>query len=251
MRLLSNIYEHESTLKPHESTLYSLEAFFEARVHMYKAVYYHRTTRSVNRMIQLILEKSDKELGLTDFSLKRLEESYLPLDDYYVFGSLARVAKTEEKVGEETEQAIELYRRLNTRNILRVAWPPMREIPAKFELSEKMVMSAEQQIRKDVCRKNKWEKPPEDFTVLIDYPELVYIKLNPYMMRVGLNLLTGVKQPFSERPLRELSPIYRVLIDEEESKRFVRVYTFDKFRADVRKVAKAYFVDEAKRFISA
>jgi HD superfamily phosphohydrolase len=59
------------------SALYSFESMLISRYEMFKAVYFHKTVRSAEVMLLHSMALADKEMGLTDASLK----NYLDLTD--------------------------------------------------------------------------------------------------------------------------------------------------------------------------
>jgi len=90
-RLIYTMDVLDSNLAVDLTALPTLEAFVIARIEAFRAVYFHRTIRAYQIMLERALAKANEDLGFADI---RSEREYLDLDDYSMWTMLRRCRKS-------------------------------------------------------------------------------------------------------------------------------------------------------------
>ncbi len=153
--------------------LYALEAFLLARFEMFKAVYYHKTVRSAELMLANAISLAADYLNIRDV---KEPEDYIKMDDVYVISKLRGIRKEEAGKNEKLRKALEIYRKFELRDLLKVAYEKV--IQTKNELIAKILTRSgvREGIESEIAEKAGVDK---DF-VIIDTPTLPSV---PYMPR--------------------------------------------------------------------
>jgi len=258
-RLILSMRKYRYDIIPHERACYTIVAFIEARIHMFEAVYYHRTARAADRMLGCILyylKRSDTYKDILNFDLRDLTATYLPLTDHFIDAlleqevrrynikySIERLREKRAKIRDENlYKALLFFIRLRNRDLLKVAWPLTYELPAEISLSPKemVIPTLKEKIRQKTLKKLKLKHEPDDLLIIIDSPEFVPIKRVPYRyteMGPELKLLTNCGELI---PLKKVSPIAERIV-EMSYRQFVRVYTFKEYRKSVYEATEEVF----------
>jgi len=201
----------------------TLETFLLARLESFRAIYFHRAARAVQIMMLKALEQARDEL---DIEKIKTPETYLTLDDYYVWSILKRCKKSR-GIMQDIEQ----------RRLLKCAYE--RTFFAKDELFTSVLTNeaVRKQIEDEIAVKAKVSS--ED--VSIDVPSLpsvpyhYAIEIEPMDIPVFSKTKSGEK--ISQR-LTELSKVVDVL---KVFMNVIRVYTKESYRNDVMKAAENVF----------
>lgn len=201
----------------------TLETFLLARLESFRAIYFHRAARAVQIMMLKALEQARDEL---DIEKIKTPETYLTLDDYYVWSILKRCKKSR-GIMQDIEQ----------RRLLKCAYE--RTFFAKDELFASVLTNeaVRKQIEDEIAAKARVSS--ED--VSIDVPSLpsvpyhYAIQIEPMDIPVFSKTKSGEK--ISQR-LTELSKVVDVL---KVFMNVIRVYTKESYRNDVMKAAEKVF----------
>ena len=201
----------------------TLETFLLARLESFRAIYFHRAARAVQIMMLKALEQARDEL---DIEKIKTPETYLTLDDYYVWSILKR-CKRSRGIMQDIEQ----------RRLLKCAYE--RTFFAKDELFASVLTNeaVRKQIEDEIAAKARVSS--ED--VSIDVPSLpsvpyhYAIEIEPMDIPVFSKTKSGEK--ISQR-LTELSKVVDVL---KVFMNVIRVYTKESYRNDVMKAAEKVF----------
>ena len=201
----------------------TLETFLLARLESFRAIYFHRAARAVQIMMLKALEQARDEL---DIEKIKTPETYLTLDDYYVWSILKRCKKSR-GIMHDIEQ----------RRLLKCAYE--RTFFAKDELFASVLTNeaVRKQIEDEIAAKARVSS--ED--VSIDVPSLpsvpyhYAIEIEPMDIPVFSKTKSGEK--ISQR-LTELSKVVDVL---KVFMNVIRVYTKESYRNDVMKAAENVF----------
>ena len=201
----------------------TLETFLLARLESFRAIYFHRAARAVQIMMLKALEQARDEL---DIEKIKTPETYLTLDDYYVWSILKRCKKSR-GIMQDIEQ----------RRLLKCAYE--RTFFAKDELFASVLTNeaVRKQIEDEIAAKARVSS--ED--VSIDVPSLpsvpyhYAIEIEPMDIPVFSKTKSGEK--ISQR-LTELSKVVDVL---KVFMNVIRVYTKESYRNDVMKAAENVF----------
>ncbi len=90
-RLIYTMDILDSNLAVDLTALPTLEAFIIARIEAFRAVYFHRTIRAYQIMLERALVKANEEMGFADI---KSEKDYLDLDDYTMWTRLRECRKS-------------------------------------------------------------------------------------------------------------------------------------------------------------
>ncbi|TFF89411.1 MAG: HD domain-containing protein [Promethearchaeota archaeon] len=204
------------------SALSTLEAFLLARFESFKSIYFHKTSRAVQIMLDEALRKVDKE---TNFLTLEEPEDYLKWDDYTMWCFLL-----ENKVSKK------IIENLNRRKLLKVAYEKITHVKEEVISSILTKFSVRKKIEDEIA---EMAGPEVDVSeVWIDVPTLPTV---PYSHSVNLEPMEipvfskdkdGIVK---KKRITEISDIIRVL---KGFLNIVRVYTTEKNRENVSKSAE-------------
>jgi len=212
-RLIRSFYVNGDKALIGTNSLYSLESFLMARFQMFRAVYYHKTVRAADLMLERAMYEFWEYVGLTSFD----PQSYLDLDDYSAFSALGKAASEKpESLGAR------LFKGLLNRDLLKVAY-------------EKPIIGGREAIvhrPQDLEEEIASEAEVKQGEVFVDTPSLPIIPLSQSMR--------GEIEVWDEKtnqavPLSSLSKISGSLTGYYEA---LRVYTFRENREKVNAAAK-------------
>lgn len=179
--------------------LQAAESYVLGLFHLYRAVYFHKTTRSAEKMLsaivlrigQLIEEEKLKETGLDDLNplVRFLQaeklETYMALDDFVIWGSLGRIAVAKDPI------LAELAQRLLNRNLYKAI-----DVSAHVESHGGEAALADFRGKLATAKKEKAFGP---FDIFEDTP---------------------VRNPYKRRGLDTPEALLKVLIRQADGKKF-------------------------------
>ena len=109
-----------------EKAFYTYESFVLSRIHLYRALYFHKTSRCMDTMVKFILETTNSEVKWSNYAenLKEteeyledadyeFEENYLKLDDHYFTTKIRDLIK-EGNLNQNVENMIQLFLKRKT-----------------------------------------------------------------------------------------------------------------------------------------
>ncbi len=205
------------------SALATLEAFLLARYESFKSIYFHKTSRAVQLMLEQALDAAREELSLTRFDTP---DEYLQWDDYSMWTAL-RNSNTSSSIIKDLER----------RKLIKVAYEQtshMRDEMIPAILTRQKVRN---QIKNEIAEQAKID--PEylwiDVPTLPSVPYHHSLSLEPMEIPMFIKDSKGEKFP---RRMEQVSEIIRVL---KGFLNIVRVYTTDDYRNIVTKASEKVF----------
>ncbi|MEM2811201.1 MAG: HD domain-containing protein [Candidatus Korarchaeum sp.] len=208
-RIASNAVEVNGDLVINVRALEAVESLFMARLLSYKTIYYHKTSRGVQLMLEMGMRSISDRLCLGD--IRKEPNSFLELDDYRVW----ELMRSDERSRWITE-------RLMKRSILKVAWERHGVSLNKEKVSEVRARIAEL-------------SGVEEGDIIIDAPVIEFVSGDLPRVLSEMGLLE----------LSEASPVLRRLLGVNPS--FVRVYTWPELRDKLRERLRNLPEDEVVR----
>jgi HD superfamily phosphohydrolase len=205
------------------SALATLEAFLLARYESFKSIYFHKTSRAVQLMLEQALDAAREELSLTQFDTP---DEYLQWDDYSMWTALRN-----------SNTASSIIKDLERRKLIKVAYEQtshMRDEMVPAILTRQKVRN---QIKNEIAEQAKID--PEylwiDVPTLPSVPYHHSLSLEPMEIPMFIKDSKGDKFP---RRMEQVSEIIRVL---KGFLNIVRVYTTDDYRNIVTKASEKVF----------
>ena len=116
VRIIRSLDVHQGRLALQRSALYSFESMMHSRYQMFKAVYFHKTVRSVEVMLIEALRLAYVQMGLDSLSL----DEYLQLDDDRIISRLVSIG-SEDRPG-RLGHAADLARGYLNRRLLKCVY---------------------------------------------------------------------------------------------------------------------------------
>jgi len=216
-----DIFNHDIAVNM--TALASLEAFLLARYESFKSIYFHKTSRAVQIMLEHAMDKAKDELGLLQYDNV---EDYLKWDDYTTWAALRN-----------SQNAKSIIEDLERRKLIKVAYEQSSQIKNEVFSSILTKNRVRKQIEEEIAEKAKVD--PEfiwiDVPTLPSVPYHHSISLEP--MEIPMFVETPNGEKFSRR-MTEVSDIIRVL---KGFLNIVRVYTTIKYRDSVTEAAETVF----------
>lgn len=219
-RLIYTMDVLDSNLAVDLTALSTLEAFIIVRIEAFRAVYFHRTIRAYQIMLERALVKANEKIGFTDI---RSEQDYLDLDDYSMWTRLR-----------ECKESRDIIDDLERRKLLKCSYEACLFVKDPLATSlltnERIRQKLEEQIAERIGI------DPEH--VILDVPSVpsvpYYHSLNTGPMEIPVFYKTrdGKKIP------QNLSEVSRIIGPLRVFMNIVRVYTDKENRDKVAKSAK-------------
>jgi len=207
----------------------ALEAFLVARYEMFLNVYYHKTVRSVEVMLVRMMTAADRVLSFTSF---KTPEDFIALDDMSLISQLRKLNARE---SDDAAEALRLVNLLDSRVLYKSAFEKVLHTQDRFVSKVLTKKRVRESIQEEIA--STAGVPVED--VIVDVPTLPSVPystdaLNP--MEIGIfETVDGKKVPHN---LSDFSKIGNMMKDYLD---VIRVYTLDKYRSKVGKVARELF----------
>ncbi len=216
-RLIRSFHVDGENVYVSTNSLYALESFLIARFQMFRAVYYHKTVRAADLMLERAIFELWDYLDIDTIDPRNKPESYLDLDDYVLYSKLKSAAESHPNlIGSK------LFFGLTKRNLLKMAY-------------EKRIMGGREAIisrPQDIEAEISSESGLEDGSVFVDTPYLTVIPLSA-SNRIEIDVWDEVYG--RPEPLSNLSSISKSLTGYYEP---LRVYAFKEHRDLVNKAAR-------------
>ena len=222
-RLIYTMDIFEGDLAVEVAALSTLEAFLLARYESFKSIYFHKTSRAVQIMLEQALDNTNEELSLTKYDSP---QDYLKWDDFTMWAAL-RNSKGGGSIIDDLER----------RKLIKVAYEQtshMRNEMVPAILTKNKIRN---QIKDEIAEEAKMD--PE--LLWIDVPTLPSVPYHHSLSLEPMEIPMFVKNSKGEkikRKMTEVSDIIRVL---KGFLNIVRVYTTDPYREAVTKAAESVF----------
>lgn len=209
-----------------------LESMLMGRGLAFEAIYYHKTSRSAQILIDRAINASADDLNL--YEIKDDLDKYISLDDYSMWYLLLR-----------NKNSREYMEMLASRKLLKVAW----EITGIVDQKTRNVMNwlISPKVRSELEEIIAEEANVDKKYVAIDVPSLPNI---PYKHWIGqedrpmeIPILINLDGELKIVPLRKISQFVRAI---EGYFYAIRVYTLDRFRERVREATARIMFENAR-----
>ena len=214
--------------------LQALEAFIIARYEMFKAVYFHRTVRSVEVMLLKAMDYGKDVLNLLSF---KSPEEYLLLDDSWVLVKLRDLSSSlGDKGAENLRLAVKYYTMLESRKLLKCAYEVILHVKDSFMIN----LLTKPHIRHHLEAEIAARANVDPSAVIIDFPTVPSIPYTPRQLEPFDIPVFEIEEDGSKRRRRisdisELVSVLRGYMD------VARIYTFPEHRKAVAQAAKDTF----------
>jgi HD superfamily phosphohydrolase len=230
-RLIEGLNVQDDKLTINSNALYALEQFIIARYEMFKAVYYHRTVRASEAMLDRVLKGFSDEIGFTS-SIST--EEFLKLDDGYLWSKLNEISK-DRIIGDDKRAAFELFSMLKKRTLLKTCY----EI-VKHEADPQGRILENDKVVEALINSISEEAGVDPLYVIIDTPTLPTIPLNP-IKRDNFEIIVYDEKSKKTLNLSKVSPLSNALSQYME---VIRVYSLPNLRQKVSAAASKIFQSE-------
>ncbi|MHA1276620.1 MAG: HD domain-containing protein [Candidatus Helarchaeota archaeon] len=222
-RLIYTMDIFEGDLAVEISALSTLEAFLLARYESFKSIYFHKTSRAVQIMLEQALDVANEELNLTNYDTP---QDYLQWDDFTMWSALRR-----------SKNANSIIHDLERRKLIKVAYEQTSQMRSEMIPAILTKNKIRNQIKTEIAEEAKID--PEflwiDVPTLPSVPYHHSLSLEPMEIPMFFKNSKGEK---IKRRMTEVSDIIRVL---KGFLNIVRVYTINKYRDAVTKAAESVF----------
>ncbi len=199
-RIASNAVEVGGDLAINFRALEAVESLFMARLLSYRTIYYHKTSRGVQLMLEIAMREIIDKLGID--VIREDPSDFLRLDDYSVWELIRR-----------DERSSWIVERLMRRELLKLVWEEQG-----VRLRQDLIDEVKERIS-NLCG-------IEERHIIIDAPKIEF---------VGGELPKIVKDE-GALELSEASPVLKRLLGMDPS--FFRVYTWPEYRKKLREKLK-------------
>lgn len=241
-RLTESLVVYGNSLIPDSSAVDTVIAFWEARFHMFSAVYYHRVARSMEIIIQNMvdhfimeyqhMEKSKRpETVLSNFIEINSVDDYLLLDDFSVISEFNRLKREGYKF-DLSLKFLDMYLKRKPLTLVDEYRPgPVDEKTWKMLTDSKKLKT----LGEDLSKLSK--NVPKHF-IFVDAPPEVQIKVNPVFGRFLRDIEVYDKKLQKTRSIEEFDP---KTVDALSTLRgVIRIYTLDEYSTDVKRAYNEY-----------
>ncbi len=221
IRMIHSLDVYKNSLALEKSALYSFESMMHSRYQMFKAVYFHKTVRSVEVMLLESIKLAYKEIGLDSLTL----EDYVTLTDDIIMSRLLSIKSKNPQL----QRARHLAHNYQNRKLFKCVYE---------QLSKKSYTSSHADIRAKIAKESRIV--PSD--VFVDSSVTPSIPLSPskqesqYIILISHENVKSCAQrlPISEIPLvSAMSGFMNIL----------RIYTSQKNRKKVEIAARRILGD--------
>ena len=209
----------------------ALEAFLVARYEMFLNVYYHKTVRSVEVMLVKLINAADSVLHLTSF---KTPEEFLLLDDMSLVSMMRGIDPTESDYAKEAAAMMSL---LDSRVLYKSAFEKVLHTQDRFVSK----VLTKRKVRESIEEEIASIAGVENHEVIVDVPTLPSVPYNPHQlnpMEIAIfEIVDGKKVSHNLSDYSNIAEMMKGYLD------VIRVYTFDKNRAEVGRAAREVFQD--------
>ncbi|UCD73239.1 MAG: HD domain-containing protein [Candidatus Bathyarchaeota archaeon] len=224
-RLIYTMNVLDSNLAVDLTALPTLEAFIIARIGAFRAVYFHRTVRAYQIMMERALRAANEELGFAD--TKSIQD-YLDLDDYSMWIKLKECPKSRN-----------IMKDLERRKLLKCSFEGSFFAKDPLAISLLTNESIRQRLEEQIAEKTKIE--PEKVT--LDVPSVPSVPYYHSLSTEPMDIPVFYKTRDGKRIPKKLSEVSRIIEPLQVFMNIVRVYTDEEHRERVAKSAREVLSD--------
>jgi len=219
-RLIYTMDVLNSNLAVDLTALPTLEGFVIARIGAFRAIYFHRTVRAYQIMLERALMRANEELGFADI---RSERDYLDLDDYSMWIKL-----------KECRESRDIIKDLERRKLLKCSFEGC------FFAKDPLATSL---LTKETIRQRLEEQIADDAgldteQVILDVPSVPSVPYYHSLSTEPMEIPVFYKTREGRRIPKRLSEVSRIIEPLRVFMNIVRVYTNEKNREKVAKSAR-------------
>jgi len=224
-RIVNNLNIYDNQLCVEEKAKQVLESMILGRVLAFEAIYYHKTSRAAQILIDRAVNAAAEELNL--FEIKDDIEKYLELDDYIMWSML-----------KNNRCSREYMEMLESRNLLKVVWEVKGTVDEKTKKVVNLLMTPK--FRENLENLIAEEAGIEAKYIAIDLPSLPNIPYRHWVESEPMKIPILIRE-YDKESLISLDEISRFVKSVEGFFYAIRVYTVEKYREIVRKATLKTF----------
>jgi len=207
----------------------ALEAFLVARYEMFLNVYYHKTVRSVEVMLVKLINAADNVLHLTSF---KTPDEFLLLDDMSLVSMVREIDPSE---SEDAKEASYMMNLLDSRVLYKSVFEKVLHTGDRFVSK----VFTKKKVRESIEEEIASIAGIENHEVIVDVPTLPSVPYNPHQldpMEIAIfETIDGKKVSHNLSDYSNIAEMMKGYLD------VIRVYTFEKNRAEVGRAAREVF----------
>jgi len=207
----------------------ALEAFLVARYEMFLNVYYHKTVRSVEVMLVKLINAADNVLNLTSF---KTPDEFLLLDDMSLVSMVREIDPSE---SEDAKEAAHMMDLLDSRILYKSVFEKVLHTGDRFVSK----VFTKKKVRESIEEEIASIAGIENYEVIVDVPTLPSVPYNPHQLDpMEIAIFETIDGKKVSRNLSDYSNIAQMMKGYLD---VIRVYTFEKNRAEVGRAAREVF----------
>ena len=222
-RLIYTMDIFNGDLAVNVAALSTLEAFLLARYESFKSIYFHKTSRAVQIMLEQALDKAKDELGLIDFDTP---QDYLKWDDNTTWAAL-----------HNSKNANSIIQDIERRKLIKVAYEQTSHMKNGMVPSILTKNTIRKQIEDEIAEEIKID--PE--FIWIDVPTLPSVPYHHSISLEPMEIPMFIKNQKGEKIARRMTEVSEIIRVLKGFLNIVRVYTTDEYRDIVTKAAEKVF----------
>jgi hypothetical protein len=219
-RLIYTMGVIDGNLAVNITALPTLEAFLLARLQSFRTIYFHRTVRAIQIMLEKSLEKANDELHF--ISLKSPDD-FLELDDYTTWTLLKKCDKSKA-----------IIEKLERRKILKCAYERVVFTPDDFTTSIFVNESVRLKLEEEISQRAGIDRE----SVIVDVPSLPSVPYR-YPLRPSIPVFSLSKD--GRKVPQRAEDLSKIIESLQAFMNILRVYTEEEFREKVSKVVRDIF----------
>lgn len=231
-RLIYTIDIFEGDLAVDISALATLEAFLLARYESFKSIYFHKTSRAVQIMLEQALDNAKDELALIQYDTP---QDYLKWDDYSAWTALRN-----------SKSAGDIISKIENRKFLKVAYEQTSHIRSEMVPAILTKNKIRKQIEEEIAEQAKVS--PE--LIWIDVPTLPSVPYHHSMVLEPMEIPMFIKNQKGEKIARRMTEVSEIIRVLKGFLNIVRVYTTSENRETVTKASEKVFGEPSSARIS-
>ncbi|NVM28300.1 MAG: HD domain-containing protein [Candidatus Helarchaeota archaeon] len=222
-RLIYTMDVFEGDLAVNLSALSTLEAFLLARYESFKSIYFHKTSRAVQIMLEQALDKAKDELSLIQYDNPL---DYLKWDDYSTWTALRN-----------SKSASSIINNIERRKLIKVAYEQTSHM--KNEMVPAIL--TKNKIRKQIEEEIAEETNIDPEVIWIDVPTLPSVPYHHSISLEPMEIPMFVKNTKGEKIAQRMTDVSEIIRVLKGFLNIVRVYTTEEYREVVTKAAEKVF----------
>jgi len=218
-RLIYTMDVLDSNLAIDLTALPTLEAFVIARIGAFRSIYFHRTVRAFQIMLEKALEIANEEIGFVNDE----SEEYLDLDDYSMWIKLR-----------ECQRSRDMIKNLERRKLLKCSFEGYSFAKDPFTTSLLTNEPVRQRLEEQIADRADLEEEE----VTLDVPSVPSVPYYHSLSTEPMEIPVFHKMKDGKRIPKKLSEVSRIIEPLRVFMNIVRVYTEERNREKVARAAR-------------